>query len=137
MFAKFDYTNYPIVHITLNNTIENDSDFNDFVNKWSNLNNNKINYELIFDTQNCGFIHPKYCIYMAFFIKKLKKEKIKYLQRSTIYIYNPYILKLLKLIFYFEKPIAPIEIIFKNIENIENDNDEMNNNIIKKEIINI
>lgn len=125
MFANFDYNNFPIVYVKLNNNIENDEDFNDFINNWSNLNNNKKNYELIFDTQYCGLIHPKYCFYMTFFIKKLKKEKIKYLQKSKIIVYNSYILKLLELIFYFEKPIAPIEIIFKN-----------NNNNIKK-IINI
>lgn len=121
MFANFDYTNFPIIYIKLNNNIENDEDFNDFINKWTNLNNNKKNYELIFDTQSCGLIYPKYCFYMTFFIKKLKKEKIKYLQKSRIIVYNSYILKLLELIFYFEKPIAPIEIIFKNNNNNDND----------------
>ena len=113
MFANFDYKNFPIIFIKLNNNIENNEDFNNFVNEWSSLNNNKKNYELIFDTKLCGFINPKYCFYMAFFIKKLKKEKIKYLQKSKIIVYNHYILKLLEIIFYFEKPIAPIEIELK------------------------
>ena len=124
MFAQYDYSNFPIINITLNNTIENDNDFNNFINEWINLNNNKKKYKMIFDTQNCGFINPKYCFYMAMFIKKMKKEKIKYLQKSQIIVYNNYILKLLELIFYFEKPIAPVEICLKN-----------NNDIIK--IINI
>ena len=125
MFSKFDYKNFPIVYIKLNNNIKNDDDFNNFINEWNNLNNNKKNYEMIFDTQNCGFINPKYCFYMAMFIKKLKKEKIKFLQKSQIIIYNNNILKLLELIFFFERPIAPVEICLKN----------NNNNIIK--IINI
>ena len=124
MFASFDYSKFPIIYIKLNNNIENNEDFNDFINKWSDLNNNKNNYELVFDTQCCEIINPKYCFYMTMFIKKLKKEKITYLQKSKIIVYNSYILKLLEIIFYFEKPIAPIEIIFKN------------NNEIKK-IINI
>lgn len=124
MFASFDYSKFPIIYIKLNNNIENNEDFNDFINKWSDLNNNKNNYELVFDTQRCEIINPKYCFYMTMFIKKLKKEKITYLQKSKIIVYNSYILKLLEIIFYFEKPIAPIEIIFKN------------NNEIKK-IINI
>ena len=114
MFADFDYKDYPIVKVTLNNTIENDNDFNDFTNKWELLNNYKKNYELIFDTKNCGYISIKYCIFMAFFIKKLKKQKIKYLQKSKIFVFNNYILNLLKFIFYFETPIAPVEIIYKN-----------------------
>ena len=113
MFSNFDYTNFPIVYITLSNNIKDDDDFNNFINEWSKLNNNKKNYEMLFDTQNCQLIHPKYCFYMAIFIKKLKKEKIKYLQKSKIIVYNKYILKLLELIFYFEKPIAPVEIILK------------------------
>tara|TARA_B100000989_G_C19471004_1_gene440674 strand:+ start:208 stop:606 length:399 start_codon:yes stop_codon:yes gene_type:complete len=132
MFANFDYTNFPIVHIRFNETIENDNDFNYFLKEWKSLNEKRENYELVFDTQNCGFINPKYCIYMAFFIKKLKKEKIKYLQKSKIFVYNSYILKLLKLIFYFETPIAPVELILKN-----NDNNDNTNNIEKREIINI
>lgn len=124
MFSKFDYTNFPIIYIKLNNNIKDDNDFNNFINEWNILNNNKKNYEMIFDTQNCGFVNPKYCFYMAIFIKKLKKEKVKYLQKSQIIVYNNYILKLLELIFYFEKPIAPVKICLKN-----------NNDIIK--IINI
>ena len=124
MFASFDYSKFPIIYIKLNNNIKNNEDFNDFINKWSDLNNNKNNYELVFDTQCCEIINPKYFFLIKKFIKKLKKEKITYLQKSKIIVYNSYILKLLEIIFYFEKPIAPIEIIFKN------------NNEIKK-IINI
>lgn len=124
MFAKYDNTNFPIIYIYLNGTIKDKNDFENFINKWLEINNNKKDYEFIFNTKNCGLVHPKYCFYMALFIKKLKKEKNKYLKKSTIYVYNKYIFQLLKIIFYFEKPIAPVEIIFED-----------NNKIIKKEII--
>ena len=64
---------------------------------------------------------------MALFIKKIKQQKIQYLQKSKIFVYNKYIFQLLKIIFYIEKPVAPVEIIFYN---------ELNNSKIT-EIINI
>ena len=74
MFASFDYSKFPIIYIKLNNNIKNNEDFNDFINKWSDLNNNKNNYELVFDTQCCEIINPKYCLYDNVY-KKIKKRK--------------------------------------------------------------
>ena len=49
----------------------------------------------------------------------IKKKKLKYLLKSKIYIYNQYIFKLAKYIFYLEKPIAPIELILINSDNTQ------------------
>tara|TARA_Y100000992_G_C20892092_1_gene316850 strand:- start:130 stop:513 length:384 start_codon:yes stop_codon:yes gene_type:complete len=126
MFANYDYTNFPLVKIDLSGNIENNDDFLNFTNQWLELYDNKNYFEFIFDTSKCGLINAKYCIYTALFIKKIKQQKIQYLKKSKIYVYNKYIFQLLKIIFYIEKPVAPVEIIYYN---------ELNNSKIS-EIIN-
>ena len=127
MFAKYDYIDFPVIKIDLSGTIKNNDDFFNFTNQWLKLYNKKENFEFIFNTYYSGLINPKYCILMALFIKKIKQQKIQYLQKSKIFVYNKYIFQLLKIIFYIEKPVAPVEIIFYN---------ELNNSKIT-EIINI
>lgn len=124
MFAKYDYSNFPLVKIDLSGNIKNNEDFLNFTNQWLKLYDNEKEFEFIFNTYNCGLINPKYCLYTALFIKKIKQKKIQYLKKSTIYVYNKYIFHLLKIIFYIEKPVAPINIIFydklNNLKIIEN-----------------
>ena len=124
MWSKFNYDNLPIVNVEFNGIIENNNDFVFFINEWEKLYNKKEDFEFVFDTSGCGLINPKYSLYMAYFIKKLKKKPIQYLKKSTIYVYHKTILHLLNLVFYFEKPVAPVHLIFKN------------NNIEEKKIIN-
>ena len=120
MFAKYDYIDFPVIKIDLSGTIKNNEDFFNFTNQWLELYNKKENFEFIFNTYNCGLVNPKYCIFMSLFIKKIKQQKIHYLQKSTIFVYNKYIFQLLKIIFYIEKPVAPVEIIFYNkLNNLE------------------
>ena len=127
MFANYDYINFPLVKIDLSGTIKDNNDFLNFTNQWLKLYDNEIYFEFIFNTYNCGLINPKYCLYTALFIKKIKQKKIQYLKKSTIYVYNKYIFHLLKIIFYIEKPVAPVEILFY---------DKLNN-LKSKEIINV
>lgn len=119
MFSNFDYSNFPIVLVDLSGTINNDDQFTHFTENWLKLYKNKKDFEFIFQTQNMSsdFINPKYCLYIALFIRSLKKEKIQYLKKSKIYVYNKYIFQLLKIIFIIEKPIAPVELIFINSNN--------------------
>jgi|TARA_Y100000816_G_scaffold16274_1_gene10698 hypothetical protein len=117
MFANYNYNDFPIVKVDLSGNIENNEDFLNFTNQWLQLYNKKQEFEFIFDTYNCGLINPKYCLYTALFIKKIKQEKIQYLKKSIIYVYNKYIFHLLKIIFYIEKPVAPIDIIFNDLLN--------------------
>lgn len=114
MFAYFNYIDFPIVKVDLSGSIKDNDDFSNFTNQWLKLYNNENYFEFIFNTYNCGLINPKYCLYTALFIKKIKQKKIQYLKKSTIYVYNKYIFQLLKIIFYIEKPVAPVEIIFYN-----------------------
>tara|TARA_Y100000591_G_C21773845_1_gene667092 strand:- start:593 stop:973 length:381 start_codon:yes stop_codon:yes gene_type:complete len=121
MFALYDYTNFPIVKVDISGVITTDKDFTDFTKQWLDLYDMGLNFEFVFDTKNAGFINIKYCIYMAFFIKLLKKRKTQYLTKSTIFVYNNYIFKLFKFIFYMEPPVAPVYLynISSNEEKLE------------------
>ena len=111
MFAKYYINGYPNVYVLLGNTIHDDADFTDFTNNWLNLYNYQKNFTLTFDTKNVGLIHPKYALLMAFFIKKIKRQPTQYLTMSTIYVYNPLVFNLLKLIFAIEKPVARVKLV--------------------------
>ena len=121
MFANYDYTNFPIVKVDISGVITSDKDFTDFTKQWLDLYDNGLNFEFVFDTKNAGLVNIKYCIYMAFFIKLLKKRKKQYLTKSTIFVYNNYIFKLFKFIFYMEPPVAPVYLynISNNKEKLE------------------
>ena len=119
MFANFDYSTFPVVLVDLSGTINNDEQFTHFTENWLKLYEDQREFEFIFETQkmSSAFISPKYCLYVAFFIRSLKKKKIQYLKKSKIYVYNKYIFRLLKIIFYIEKPVAPVELILINSNN--------------------
>ena len=112
MFAKYDIDDYPNVYVSLGNNIDDINDFTEFTNNWLNLYSYQKSFTLTFDTKNVGLIHPKYALLMAFFIKKIKQQPVQYLTMSTIYIYNPVVFNLLKLIFAIEKPVACVKLIY-------------------------
>jgi hypothetical protein len=126
MFFKYNYDSFPVVNVKLFGYINNNDDFKKFMEEWLNIYNKKIDFEFVFDTKDLLGSDLKYTIYMAFFIKKIKSLKYKYLKYSKILLYNKFIYYMAKIIFMYEKPIAPIEIIL-------HDN---NNNIINRELIN-
>ena len=89
MFAEYDYSLYEtnsIVKIKLNKKIEDNKDFDDFLNKWLELYEREKDFIFIFDTSDVGFIPIKYSIQMSLFIKKLKKREYHYLQKSIIFV---------------------------------------------------
>ena len=114
MFANFDYSAFPVVLVDLSGTINNDTQFRCFTENWLKLYEDQREFEFIFETQNMSssFISPRYCLYVALFIRSLKKRKVQYLKKSKIFVYNKYIFRLLKIIFIIEKPVAPVELIF-------------------------
>ena len=59
MFAEFDESQKPIVKIKLGLNIKDDEDYENFINKWLQLEDNKEEYHYIIDTTGCGFIHIK------------------------------------------------------------------------------
>jgi len=121
MFAKFNYDNFPIVHVYFSTNINNDSDFINFLNQWLELYDSKKKFSFIFHTENVGYIPIKYAISMSLFIKKLKKKEIQYLQKSIIIINSSFVKNMLELIFYLQSPVAPVILLNKKkIINLEN-----------------
>ena len=121
MFAKFNYDNFPIVHVYFSTNINNDSDFINFLNQWLELYESKKKFSFIFHTENVGYIPIKYAISMSLFIKKLKKKEIQYLQKSIIIINSSFVKNMLELIFYLQSPVAPVILLNKKkIINLEN-----------------
>ena len=112
MWAEFNYSKYPEIIIDFSGTINNDDEFENFINEWREINNCKKKYTLFFNTKNCKLVNIKYAYKMAKFIKELKKDNIKYLGKSTIVIYNYWIVNLMKLIVKIEKPIAPLKLVY-------------------------
>ena len=111
MFAEFNESQLPIVKITLNNRIEDEDDFNNFLNGWLNYYRQKKEVIFLFDAINVGYIPVKYCFKMSTFIRELKQLDKQYLQRSFI-IANSWIVKsLLRIIFSIQSPVAPVYIV--------------------------
>jgi hypothetical protein len=51
---------------------------------------------------------------MAMFIHNLKQREIQYLQKSFIIVASDIVEKLLELIFFLQKPVAPVYILKNN-----------------------
>jgi len=110
MFAHYDMTHFPSVHVKFNKNID-DNGFNDYLNKWKELYKNKTNFNFVFDTRDMGYIPIKYCLQMAIFIYRLKSEPKQYLTHSKIIVDNIYIHNLLYIVFTIQRPVSPVQII--------------------------
>ena len=133
MFSHFDFSEYEtksIVKVFLNKEINDDDDFNNFLDKWRELYNLQKDFIFIFDTSNVGYIPIKYSIKMSLFIRNLKRERYQYLQKSIIYVNNNIVKSMLDFIFMIQPPVAPVYII-DNKDNI----DKILNNIIDDNVI--
>lgn len=111
MWANFDYSEKPLVKVNMVGKPENDIDFKSFLNSWLALQHKKENFTLIFDTTDVGWVHPKYAYRMVNFIKYLKTFEKQYLQKSIIIVKDNYTSFLLKVIFLFQSPVAPVFIV--------------------------
>ena len=126
-FTEFSIHNFPRVYIKLNENIKNDEDYENFTNNWLNLYQRRQYYYLIIDTTLTGLINLKYVIKIANFIKWLKNNvnnlyDNQWLQYSIILVRNNFVLQLFNIIFNITKPIAPVFLIYDNINiNIIND----------------
>lgn len=113
MFATFDESIPPYVHVTFNGCIRNTSDFTHFTDKWIELYDRGIEFVYTFDTRKMGLLmNPKWCFKMASFIKRLKQRRYHYLKYSVILVRDKHIQFLLKLIFKTQKPVAPVYLTF-------------------------
>ena len=131
MFAEFDESLFPIIKIKLNN-IQNNDDFNNFLNGWLKYYNQKQEVVFIFDATNVGNIPIKYCFKMSTFISNLKQMDKQYLQRSFIVANSWTVKTLLRIIFKLQSPVAPVYIIRKKELALLMNQDIINNKSIKQ-----
>lgn len=108
MFANYNYDNFPIVFVTFSESINSETEFDQFLNEWLILYHNRKDFSFIFDTRNMKNISPKYAIKMTLFIKNLRKQPYHYLQKSLILVNDKHIKRLLDFVFTLQSPVAPV-----------------------------
>ena len=128
MFAEYNYESFPIVKVKLNH-VENDDDFDDFLQKWLDLYIQQRDFTFIFDTTNVSYVPFKYSIRMSEFIRRLKKDySYHYLQKNIIIVNNSFVKNMLNIIFKLQSPVAPVYI-------LQEQDKEHINSILNGEII--
>ena len=127
MFAQYNYDNFPVVFVTFSESINSETEFDQFLNEWLILYHNRQDFSYIFDTRNMKNISPKYAIKMTLFIKNLRKQPYHYLQKSLILINDKNIKRLLDFVFTLQSPVAPVYLWHINSNDSENINDEYDN----------
>jgi hypothetical protein len=108
MFSEYNYDNFPIVFVTFSESINSETEFDQFLNEWLILYHNRQDFSYIFDTRNMKNISPKYAIKMTLFIKSLRKQPYHYLQKSLILVNDKHIKRLLDFVFTLQSPVAPV-----------------------------
>lgn len=124
MFAKYNYDNFPVVFVTFSESINSETEFDQFLNEWLILYHNRQDFSYIFDTRNMKNISIKYAIKMTLFIKNLRKEPYHYLQKSLILVNDKHIKRLLDFVFTLQSPVAPVYLWHINSNDSKNINEE-------------
>ena len=119
-FCTYNYIDFPIVEVKFYTEFVSDKNFTEFLQEWNKIYNNKKDFIFFFDTRECGSILFKYIRQFADFIKELKKRKKQYLQKSIIIIESKVVSLLLKMLLFFQRPVAPIYVVkdFNTGENL-------------------
>ena len=111
MFAEYNYESFPIVNVKLNH-VNDDDDFDNFLQKWLDLYIQQRDFIFIFDTTNVSYVPFKYSIRMSEFIRRLKKDySYHYLQKNIIIVNNSFVKNMLNIIFKLQSPVAPVYIL--------------------------
>ena len=113
---------------------KNDSNINLFLDKWKEQYENKQRFSFIIDTSCLTSPSVKDCYKAIKFIRKIKKEKIQYLNYSVIAITSYHVRNLLFYIFKIQTPVAPVFIV-KNIELAEQLTNSINRTVIDSELV--
>jgi len=108
MFAEYNYDNFPNIFVEFSESINSETEFDQFLNEWLILYHNRQDFSFIFDTRNMKNINIKYAIKMTLFIKNLRKEPYHYLQKSLILVNDKNIKRLLDFVFTLQSPVAPV-----------------------------
>lgn len=131
MWCDIDKSKMPIIKVNFKDESQNESEFDDLLEEWLSLYNNKIPFYFVFDTRNLNNLNIKYAYKMSAFIKKLKKLDKQYLLSSIIIVKNQYIRFLLNIVFSITRPVANVYLfsnhadlmITEDIQNINNETD--------------
>lgn len=110
-FCTYNYIDFPIVEVKFYTEFVSDKNFTEFLQEWNKIYNNKKDFIFFFDTRECGSVDLKYIRQFADFIKELKKREKQFLQKSVIIIESKIVSILLKVLLFFQKPVAPIYVI--------------------------
>ena len=120
---EYDRSTLPLVKVKLIGALDNENEFNQFLNEWLTLYEDQNDFTFLFDTLEVGNPPLKYCIKMAQFIKQLRKKEYQYLQESIILINSNKIKWMLEFIFAIAPPVARVYIYNVNDDlNIHRDN---------------
>lgn len=114
MFAVFDKEDFPIVKVTMNGKPESDQDFDNFLNEWTKLYEERNDFIFVFYTENVSNPDIKYSIRMSQYIKNLRKKDYQYLQKSIILINRNKVRWMLDFIFSIQPPVADVYLIDTN-----------------------
>ena len=109
-WAKFDTTDFPRVKVKMTGIVQNQQDFDKFLEGWRDLYSKNQRFTLEFDTSDVGKVSMKYAFQMRSFISELKSNYPRLLERSTIRINSSWTRFLLRVIFFFQKPVADVHI---------------------------
>lgn len=131
MWCNIDKTNFPIIKISFNAEKQIESEFDEFLQEWIKLYEEKKEFYFVFDTCDLGMLNVKYAYKMSKFIKEIKKRDKQYLKKSLIIVKNQYISFLLNIVFSLTKPVADVylfsntddKIIKEDIQGIKNETD--------------
>ena len=116
------------------NKIKKESNIQLFLDKWKEQYDKKIYFSFIIDTTFLTSPSAKDCYKAIKFIRKIKKEKIQYLNYSVIAITSYHVRNLLFYIFKIQTPVAPVFIV-KNIELAEQLTNSINRTFIDSELV--
>lgn len=108
MFANYNLEKWPLVYINMVGDINTYIDYKTFTNTWLSLYEKEQDFTMFFDATNFGDVNVFYAIKMAMFIKKIKRKRPQYLQKSIIMLKSKWLKHLIGLMFFIESPAAPV-----------------------------
>jgi len=112
MFAKYNLNKWPLVYIDMVGDIKTYVDYKQFTSTWMGLYDKLEPFTMLFDATNFGDVSVFYAIKMAMFIKKIKRKRPQYLQKSIIMLESKWLKHLVGLMFFIETPAAPVYVYY-------------------------
>lgn len=112
MFAKYNLSKWPLVYIDMVGDIKTYVDYKQFTSAWMKLYDKLEPFTMLFDATNFGDVSVFYAIKMAMFIKKIKRKRPQYLQKSIIMLESKWLKHLVGLMFFIETPAAPVYVYY-------------------------